>query len=44
MSLTIDLKEIDEELYTEAWENNWGSIDAWDFFETRLIEGIKMTG
>ena len=24
-------------------ENNWGSIEAWDFFENRLIEGVKLT-
>ena len=38
-----ELKEINEELYKEAWENNVSSVEAWDYFENRLMEISKIS-
>ena len=34
----LELKEIDEELFEEAWNENWSSIESWDYFERKLVE------
>ena len=36
----LELKELDEELFESACNENWNSNEAWDYFEKGLLESI----